>query len=245
MMKASLWAAHPDAPSAKYVEGVTDEDVDEDALSRAQRALHGNMSNEEFKTRRQQFRARMSKNERWHSTKMDKALSIIQKQLCSDLEGKVLVFSFSLALLDILNAALDYAAIPCIRYDDTTQADKRKALENDFETLGKGKPIQSTAGGLGSNFVAATTVIILTPEWAKTKESQCACRADRMGQKKQVTIFRILAKESMDVRVLEKQNLKVSKENRLMDLNRTDVDEPEQKIQDEIRSVAYNIRDMK
>ena len=63
--------------------------------------------------------------------------------------------------------------------------------------------ISLKAGGTGLNLTAADYVIILDPWWNPAVENQAADRAHRIGQHRPVTIYRLIAKDTVEERVLE------------------------------------------
>ena len=63
--------------------------------------------------------------------------------------------------------------------------------------------ISLKAGGTGLNLTAADYVIILDPWWNPAVENQAADRAHRIGQRRPVTIYRLIAKDTVEERVLE------------------------------------------
>ncbi|KIN04646.1 hypothetical protein OIDMADRAFT_116211 [Oidiodendron maius Zn] len=136
---------------------------------------------------------------------------------------KCLVFSYSLVGLDILEIALDEErSIPVLRYDGTTTPEKRSDMEKEFQNKDskyRVMLVQSSAGGVGSNFTAAASLLFLTPEWSSAKEAQMASRAHRLGQTEDVIVTRLISPVSMDERVREVQGTKTAKEKFLLDLD--------------------------
>ena len=68
--------------------------------------------------------------------------------------------------------------------------------------------ISLKAGGLGLNLTAADTVILYDPWWNTAAENQAADRAYRMGQTKSVQVYRLIAKDTLEERILELQKRK-------------------------------------
>jgi SNF2 family DNA or RNA helicase len=62
---------------------------------------------------------------------------------------------------------------------------------------------QIQAGGVGLNIQAASVVIITEPQWKPTIEEQAIARCHRMGQIRTVDVYRLLAEDSVDERMLE------------------------------------------
>ena len=63
--------------------------------------------------------------------------------------------------------------------------------------------ISLKAGGMGLNLTAANYVILLDPWWNPAVENQAADRAHRIGQKNPVTVYRLIATETVEERVIE------------------------------------------
>lgn len=62
---------------------------------------------------------------------------------------------------------------------------------------------QITAGGVGVNIQAASVVILCEPQWKPSMEEQAISRAYRMGQSRNVVVYRLLTEESIDVAMLD------------------------------------------
>ncbi len=105
--------------------------------------------------------------------------------------------------------------------------------------------VTSGSRGGGLYFQKATTVIILSPEWTPAKEDQLVGRAYRIGQTQQVQVYRLLAKNSMDVRVLELQRLKNSKRNALLDLHMTKDDNITETEADEREETLHQVDEVR
>src|SRR5262249_25249484 len=63
--------------------------------------------------------------------------------------------------------------------------------------------ISLKAGGTGLNLTAADNVIILDPWWNPAVEDQAADRAHRIGQTRPVTVYRLVAKDTIEEKILE------------------------------------------
>jgi SNF2 family DNA or RNA helicase len=121
---------------------------------------------------------------------------------------KALVFSQFTSLLSIVRAELDRNGVP-YEYLDGATRDREVRVErfqNDPEC-----PlflISLKAGGLGLNLTAADYVFLLDPWWNPAVEAQAVDRAHRIGQTKQVFAYRLIAKDTVEEKVLELQNSK-------------------------------------
>ena len=94
----------------------------------------------------------------------------------------------------------------CIRDRDGSTRD-RAAVVDDFQDPA-GPPVllaSLMAGGTGLNLTAADHVFLLDPWWNPAVEDQAADRAHRIGQDKPVMVYRVVAKDTVEERVLALQ----------------------------------------
>jgi superfamily II DNA or RNA helicase len=121
---------------------------------------------------------------------------------------KALVFSQWTSLLDRVEPHLGAAAIPFVRLDGATR--DRGAIVAEFQRDG-GPPVMLvslTAGGTGLNLTAADHVFLMDPWWNPAVEDQAADRAHRIGQERPVLVYRMVAKDTVEERVLGLQERK-------------------------------------
>ena len=121
---------------------------------------------------------------------------------------KVLVFSQFTSLLAILRQRLDGAGIRYAYLDGRTR--DREARVDQFQKDPDLKLflISLKAGGLGLNLHAAEYVYLLDPWWNPAVEAQAIDRAHRIGQTRQVFAYRLIARETVEEKVLELQRTK-------------------------------------
>jgi len=121
---------------------------------------------------------------------------------------KALVFSQWTSLLDRCEPALESGGIPFIRLDGSTR--DRGAVVEAFQEPG-GPPvllISLKAGGTGLNLTAADHVFLLDPWWNPAVEDQAADRTHRIGQDRPVMIYRLVAADTVEERILALQQSK-------------------------------------
>jgi SNF2 family DNA or RNA helicase len=121
---------------------------------------------------------------------------------------KALVFSQWTSLLDLIEPALTQAGIAFNRLDGSTT--DRGAVVSAFQAE-SGPPvmlISLKAGGTGLNLTAADHVFLCDPWWNPAVEDQAADRAHRIGQERPVTIYRLIAADTVEERILALQEKK-------------------------------------
>ncbi len=124
-------------------------------------------------------------------------------QECESGGHKVLIFSQFVSMLKLMRAALDEDDIKYEYLDGSTQ-DRAACIER-FQT----DPtvpvflISLKAGGAGLNLTAADTVIHFDPWWNPAVEDQASDRAHRIGQKKVVTVYRLVAAGTIEEKILQ------------------------------------------
>jgi SNF2 family DNA or RNA helicase len=107
---------------------------------------------------------------------------------------------------------------PGLYLDGSTPAVERKKRVDAFQSgLGDVFLISLKAGGTGLNLTAADYVIHLDPWWNPAVEDQASDRAHRMGQQRPVTIYRLVAKGTIEEKILELHNHKRDLADSLLD----------------------------
>ncbi len=140
------------------------------------------------------------------SAKLDMLLPRLQEV---STEGyKTLVFSQFTGMLSILRGHLDREGVVYAYLDGKTQ--DRQACVERFQTDPNCRLflISLKAGGLGLNLTAAQYVFLLDPWWNPAVEAQAVDRAHRIGQANQVFAYRLIARGTVEEKVLELQNTK-------------------------------------
>ncbi len=121
---------------------------------------------------------------------------------------KALVFSQWTSLLDLVEPVLAESQITFARLDGSTR--DRGAVVACFQA-DDGPPVllvSLKAGGTGINLTAADHVFILDPWWNPATEDQAAGRAHRIGQDRPVLVTRLVARETVEERILALQATK-------------------------------------
>ncbi len=135
------------------------------------------------------------------STKGKRLMEIVEE---AKSEGrKVIVFSYFLDTIDLVCKLLGKACMPAINGSVTPQ--KRQEIIDAFDKAPAGSvlPAQIQSGGTGLNIQTASVVIICEPQLKPSIENQAISRAYRMGQARNVLVYRLLAENTLDERIID------------------------------------------
>lgn len=117
---------------------------------------------------------------------------------------RTLVFSQFTDMLAFVKKMYDEEGIPYCYLDGSTPTAHRKQAVDAFQ---RGEAdfflISLKAGGTGLNLTASDTVIILDPWWNPAAEDQAADRAHRIGQQRDVRVYRYVCRDTVEERVME------------------------------------------
>ena len=73
--------------------------------------------------------------------------------------------------------------------------------------------LSTRAGGLGINLTSADTVIIYDSDWNPQMDLQAMDRAHRIGQKNMVNVYRLITEDTVEVKIIERQQIKLKWDN--------------------------------
>ncbi|MEO6774915.1 MAG: DEAD/DEAH box helicase [Kofleriaceae bacterium] len=135
------------------------------------------------------------------SSKMQRLLELVEELRSED--HRALVFSQFTSHLALVRAELDRTNVPYLYLDGATPAPERARLVRRFQA-GEGDAflISLKAGGTGINLTGADYVIHLDPWWNPAVEDQATDRAHRIGQDKPVTVYRLVARGTVEENIL-------------------------------------------
>uniref|UniRef100_A0A0P6JEL0 DNA excision repair protein ERCC-6-like 2 n=1 Tax=Heterocephalus glaber TaxID=10181 RepID=A0A0P6JEL0_HETGA len=128
-------------------------------------------------------------------------------------KDKVLLFSFSTKLLDVLQQYCMASGLDYRRLDGSTKSEERLRIVKEFNSTQDVNIclVSTMAGGLGLNFIGANVVILFDPTWNPANDLQAIDRAYRIGQCRDVKVFRLVSlgtvEEIMYLRQVYKQQL--------------------------------------
>ncbi len=141
------------------------------------------------------------------SSKLEDMLEMVGEMIS---EGRrILLFSQFTSMLDLMKPRLASAGIPFVelRGDTRDRAEPVRRFEAGEVPLFL---ISLKAGGRGLNLVAADTVIHYDPWWNPAVEEQASDRAHRIGQTKSVFVYKLIAADTVEERILELQERKAA-----------------------------------
>ena len=141
------------------------------------------------------------------SAKREACIELLKSAI--DGEHKVLVFSQFRSLLELLETDLQNEGLDYYRITGETKKEERVNLVNRFN---KDKTpvflISLKAGGTGLNLTGADIVIHFDPWWNLAAQNQATDRAHRIGQTKEVSVYKLIAKNSIEEKILKMQESK-------------------------------------
>ncbi|XP_041089357.1 DNA excision repair protein ERCC-6-like 2 isoform X1 [Polyodon spathula] len=132
---------------------------------------------------------------------------------CRGNKDKVLLFSLSTKLLDVLEKYCIAEGIEYRRLDGNTKSKERVKIVKEFNSTQDINIclVSTMAGGLGLNFVGANIVVLFDPTWNPANDLQAIDRAYRIGQCRDVKVFRLISlgtvEEIIYLRQVYKQQL--------------------------------------
>ncbi|XP_060611616.2 chromodomain-helicase-DNA-binding protein 2 isoform X2 [Anolis sagrei] len=138
---------------------------------------------------------------------LDKLLSRLRER-----GNRVLIFSQMVRMLDILAEYLTIKHYPFQRLDGSIKGEIRKQALDHFNAEGSEDfcfLLSTRAGGLGINLASADTVVIFDSDWNPQNDLQAQARAHRIGQKKQVNIYRLVTKGTVEEEIIERAKKKM------------------------------------
>ncbi len=141
------------------------------------------------------------------SCKTEAILTLIDRVV--DAGEKMLIFSQFTSYLDVLAAELDRLGIGYYTIVGSTPSARRLELVDAFNH--DNTPvflISLKAGGTGLNLTGATVVVHADPWWNEAAQNQATDRAHRIGQTREVTVYKVIASQTIEERIVELQRTK-------------------------------------
>ncbi|KAG0031806.1 hypothetical protein BGZ82_006827 [Podila clonocystis] len=156
---------------------------------------------------------------------------------------RVLIFFQMTAIMNIMEDYLHYRNYQYMRLDGSTKSDDRSLLLKKFNA--PDSPyfvfmLSTRAGGLGLNLQTADTVIIFDSDWNPHQDLQAQDRAHRIGQTKEVRIFRLVTEKSVEEHILARAQYKLEIDGKVIQAGKFDNKSTAEEQESFLRSLLEN-----
>ncbi|GAM83077.1 hypothetical protein ANO11243_010630 [Dothideomycetidae sp. 11243] len=136
-------------------------------------------------------------------------LAVLLREL-NDRGSRALIFTQMTSVLDILERFLNIHGYKYMRLDGSTRIEQRQDM---MERFNRDERIDvfilsSRSGGVGMNLTGADSVIFYDLDWNPQMDKQCQDRAHRIGQTRDVHIYKMVSEHTIEVNILKKSNQK-------------------------------------
>lgn len=146
------------------------------------------------------------------SSKVSSLIKLLKDSRDQNPTRKSIIYSQFKKMLLFLEEPLKEAGFKTLRLDGSMSAKKRMQVIEEFGSSKSDGPLVLLASlrssGAGINLTAASVVYLLEPWWNPAVEEQAMDRVHRIGQKEEVRIVRMIARDSIEERVLDLQEKK-------------------------------------
>lgn len=135
------------------------------------------------------------------SSKAERLLELIDK--AAEDGRKIIVFSF---FLDTIAKVAELLGDRCVSpINGSVSPQRRQEIIDEFDKAEAGKvlPAQIQSGGTGLNIQSASVIILCEPQFKPSIENQAISRAYRMGQTRNVLVYRLLCEDTVDEKILD------------------------------------------
>ncbi|EFC50563.1 chromodomain helicase DNA binding protein [Naegleria gruberi] len=156
--------------------------------------------------------------------KSSSKMILVDKLLRKLREGghKVLIFSQMVLVLNILEDYMRYRNFTYVRLDGTIKGSIRQQAIDRFNDPNIDTfvfLVSTKAGGVGINLTSADTVIIYDSDWNPQNDLQAQARCHRIGQTKEVKIYRLLTKNTKEKEIFERASMKLGLDRAVLSSN--------------------------
>ena len=153
------------------------------------------------------------------SGKIKATMNLIKDEVADN--HKILLFSQFTSALAILKEKLAKAGIKYFVIEGKTKKADRLQFVDEFNSYDQPAVflISLKAGGTGLNLTSADVVIHFDPWWNIAAENQATDRAHRIGQKNNVTIYKMIAQNTIEEKIIEMQQKKAALANSILSGN--------------------------
>ncbi|KAI3649488.1 hypothetical protein MP228_005120 [Amoeboaphelidium protococcarum] len=156
---------------------------------------------------------------------------------------RILIFFQMTHVMDIMEDFLRFRGFKYLRLDGSTKSEDRSALlklynapDSDYFIF----ILSTRAGGLGLNLQSADTVIIFDSDWNPTQDLQAQDRAHRIGQTKEVRVFRLITANSIEESILARAQYKMDLDGKIIQAGKFDNKSSNEERDAALRSLFEN-----
>lgn len=135
-------------------------------------------------------------------------------KLLRDLQAKgsrSLIFTQMTGTLNILERFLNLLNLPYLRLDGSTPVERRQLYSSEFnrpDSKYQCMILSSRAGGVGLNLTGASSVIFYDLDWNPQMDRQCMDRAHRIGQVRDVEVYKMVSEKTVEENILRRASQK-------------------------------------
>jgi helicase SWR1 len=125
--------------------------------------------------------------------------------------SRSLIFTQMVGTLDILERFLNLLGMPYLRLDGSTGIERRQLFCAEFnrpDSKYQCMILSSRAGGVGLNLTGASSVIFYDLDWNPQMDRQCMDRAHRIGQIRDVEVYKMVSEKTVEENILRRANQK-------------------------------------
>lgn len=155
------------------------------------------------------------------SSKLNQCMQVLVDAISAG--HKILLFSGYTAMFSIMEKELERQGIKYFKLTGQTKVGDRIQLVEEFNTSNDVKVflISLKAGGTGLNLIGADMVIHYDPWWNISAENQATDRTYRIGQKRNVQVYKLITKNSIEEKIYELQQKKAKLIDNMLSTNET------------------------
>ncbi|GAB7364705.1 hypothetical protein MBLNU230_g5505t1 [Neophaeotheca triangularis] len=126
-------------------------------------------------------------------------------------QSRSLIFTQMTGTLDVLERFLNLLNLPYLRLDGSTSVERRQLYTAEFNRPDSKYAcmiLSSRAGGIGLNLTGASSVIFYDLDWNPQMDRQCMDRAHRIGQVRDVEVYKMVSERTVEENILRRANQK-------------------------------------
>jgi transcription termination factor 2 len=147
------------------------------------------------------------------SSKVERAIDMVDELIDNHPDDKLIIVSQWTSMLSIIARHLDKRDLEYCQISGDVNLQKRNEIVQDFNDKRnrqlKVMLLSLTAGGVGLNLIGANRMFLMDIHWNPALEQQCSDRIYRVGQTKDVTIYKFLCENTIEERIEQIQQYKI------------------------------------